>query len=118
MYQECLSFAFQLLDKLWSQVSFLLSPGTCLQCSAFPLLVHCHRTLRTHALVLSASQVVHKKKVPQEFIRVRTRGDSNSRNNLLIIAGTRTTCYLYEATGSYYMDPLAASGLSGLRGET
>ena len=26
-----LAFTFQLLDKLWSQVSSLLSPGTCLQ---------------------------------------------------------------------------------------
>ena len=27
----CLTFTFQLLDKLWSQVSSLLPPGTCLQ---------------------------------------------------------------------------------------
>ena len=27
----CLTVAFQLLDKLWSQVSSLLPPGTCLQ---------------------------------------------------------------------------------------
>ena len=27
----CLTFTFQLLDKLWSQVSSLLPPGTCIQ---------------------------------------------------------------------------------------
>ena len=44
---------------------------------------HCssivHRELLTHALALSASQFVHKKK-SHEFIRVCTRRGSNSRN--------------------------------------
>ena len=49
-----------LLDKPWSQVSYLLPPGTCLrfhraQGSAFPLLVDFHRMLLTHALALSAN---------------------------------------------------------------
>ena len=44
---------------------------------------HCsslfYRVLPTHALALPASRFVHKKS-PHEFIRVCTRGDSNSRN--------------------------------------
>ena len=49
-----------------------------------------HRVLLTHALALSTSQFVHKKKSPQvnlctrksphEFMRACTRGYSNSRN--------------------------------------
>ena len=75
-------FTFQLLDKLWSQVSSLLPLGTYLQFlsrikSAFPLLVDFHRVLIIHALVLSASQFVHKED-SYEFTRVRTRGDSNT----------------------------------------
>ena len=43
-------FDFQLLDKPWSQVSFLLLPGTCLhfyrkEGSAFPTLVGFHQIL-------------------------------------------------------------------------
>ena len=58
---------FQLLDKLWSQVSSLLPPVRAFSFdrawgSAFPLLVDFHRTLLTHALALSTSQLVHKKK--------------------------------------------------------
>ena len=56
-----------LLDKPWSQLSSLLPPGTCLQFyrayrSAFPLLVDFHRMLLTHALALSANQLLCKKK--------------------------------------------------------
>ena len=61
--------SFQRLDKPWSQVSSLLPPGSCLQ---FFFIAHrfqqshCssifHRVLLTHALALSASQFVDKKK--------------------------------------------------------
>ena len=42
LFRECsclfcffnLTFTFQLLDKLWSQVSYFLTPGTCLQFSS------------------------------------------------------------------------------------
>ena len=59
---------FQLLDKPWSQVSSL-PPGSCLQFlsrTKFIQQSHCssifHRMLLTHALGLSASQFVRKKK--------------------------------------------------------
>ena len=46
---------------------------------------HCssifRRVLLTHALALSASQLVHKIKSPNDFFRVCTRGDSNSRTD-------------------------------------
>ena len=47
--------------------------------SAFPLLVHFHRMLVTQAVTISAS-ILRTRKNPSEFIRLRTRGDSNSRN--------------------------------------
>ena len=58
---------FQLLDKPSSQVSSLLSPGSCLRFFIAHRVQqsHClssfHRMLLTHALALSASQFVHKK---------------------------------------------------------
>ena len=62
------TFTFQLLDKPWSQVSSLLPPGFCLQFFIAHRVQQSHcpsifrRVLLTHALALSASQVVHKKK--------------------------------------------------------
>ena len=53
-----LTFTFQLLDKPWSHVSSLLSPGSCLQFLSRIF----HRAFLTHALALSASQSVHKRK--------------------------------------------------------
>ena len=78
---------FQLLDKPWSQVSSLFPPGWFLP----PIFIahrvqqsHCSSIIacfshKTHALELSASQFEHKKK-SHEFIRVCTRGGSNSQN--------------------------------------
>ena len=51
--------------------------------------------LLTHALALSASQFVHKKK-SLRIIRVCTRGDLNSRNRST--PGSRTTRYATGAT--------------------
>ena len=81
-----LTFTSQLLDKPWSQVGVVPSPPRFLPSIFIAHRVqqsHCssmfHRMLLTHALALSASQFVHKKS-PNEFIRVCTRWDSNSRN--------------------------------------
>ena len=77
---------FQPLDKPWSQASSLLPPGSCLQFlsrigfSTPTARRFYHRVLLTHALALSASQFVHKKKSPSEFLPVCTRRGSNSRN--------------------------------------
>ena len=57
--------------------------------------------LITHALAFSASQFGRKKKSLRTFIRVCTRGDSNSRNRS--IAGTKITCYTTGATGLHYI---------------
>ena len=63
--------------------------------------LHCssifHRVLLTHALALSASQFVHKKKSQRIYIRVCTRRGSNSRN--WPIPGSRITWYATGATG-------------------
>ena len=80
MYMVCMFFFFldtssiKLLDKPWSQVSSLLPPGSCLQFLpriGFSNPTHCssifHRVLLTHALALSASQFVHKKKSPRMY---------------------------------------------------
>ena len=100
----CLTFTFQLLDKLWSQVSSLLPPGTCLQflLSRIGFSIPTARRLSSNVAhsrfrAFRESQFVHKKKSPQKFTRVCTRGDSNSRN--WPIAGTRITCYSGGATG-------------------
>ena len=74
-------FTFQLLDKPWSQVSSLLSPGSCLQfLSRIDRVQHSHcssifyRVLLTHALALSASQFVHKKKSQRIYTRTHSAG--------------------------------------------
>ena len=71
---------FQLLDKPWSQVSSLSSPRV------LPSIFvahrfqqsHCslifHRVLLTHALALSASQFVHKKKSPRIYTSMHSGG--------------------------------------------
>ena len=62
---------FQLLDKPWSHVSSVLPPGCCLQFFIAHRVQqsHCssifHRVLLTHALALSSSLFVHKKKSPR-----------------------------------------------------
>ena len=71
---------FQLLDKPWSQVSSLLPPRF------LPSIFiahrvqqsHCssifHRALLTHALALSASQLVHKKKSQRIYASMHSAG--------------------------------------------
>ena len=71
---------FQLLDKPWSQVSSLLPPGSWLQFFIAHRVQqsHCssifHRVLLTHALALSASQFVHKKKSPRIYTSMHSGG--------------------------------------------
>ena len=79
------AFTFQLLGKPWSQVSSLSPPGSCLQYlsrigfsspTARRFFIECCQ------LTLSRFPQVNlcARKSPHEFIRVCTRGDSNSRN--------------------------------------
>ena len=71
---------FQLLDKPWSQVSSL-SPSRFLRSVFIAHRVqrsHCssvfHRVLLTHALALSASQFVNKKKSPRIYTSMHSGG--------------------------------------------
>ena len=69
---------FKLLDKPWSQVSSFLPPSSCLQFSSRigfsnPTSIS-HRVLLTHALALSASQLVHKKKSQQIYTSMHSAG--------------------------------------------
>ena len=79
--------------KPWSEGSPLPPPpGTCLyilcaEGSAFPAVVDFHRTLLTHALALSASQFLPKKKSLR--VRIRTRGGLEPAKSTL--DGTRLT---------------------------
>ena len=91
-------------------MSPLLPPGSRLQFSSLydtgrvstiPLLVDFSSSVVTHALTLSASQFVHKKKSLDEFIRVCTRRDSNSRN--WPTSGSRITWYATGTTGTSYV---------------
>ena len=74
------TFAFQLLDEPWSQVSPLLPPGSCLKFLSrlgFSNLTACRffiECLITRALALSASQFVHKKKSPRIYTGVHSGG--------------------------------------------
>ena len=74
------TFTFQLLDKPWSQVSSLLPPGSCLQILIAHRVQqsHCssifYRVLLTHALALSASQFVHKKKSQRIYTSMHSAG--------------------------------------------
>ena len=70
------TFTFQLLDKPWSQVSFRFLP-----LNFIPHRVqqsHCssivHRVLLTHALALSASQFVPKKKSQRIYTSMHSAG--------------------------------------------
>ena len=93
----CLLFSFQLLDKLWSQVSSLLPPGTCLPFLSrigftIPTVCQFHGMLLTPALALSASQFVHKNCHTVHLLCVHTVIDvriiatvsSISRDNILV----------------------------------
>ena len=71
---------FQLLDKPWLQVSSILPPQF-LPSFVFAHRVqhsHCssisHRVLLTHALALSASQYVHKKKFQRIYTSMHSAG--------------------------------------------
>ena len=75
------TFTFQRLDKPWSQVSSLLPPGSCLQFflsrigfSNPTARRFFRRVLLTHALALSASQFVLKKKSPQIYTSMHSAG--------------------------------------------
>ena len=83
--------SFQLLDKPWSQVSSLLPPGYCLQFLSRigfsnPTARRFSSMLLTHALALSASQFVHKKKSPRIYTRMHSGG----------LELARLTCSLYH----------------------
>ena len=71
---------FQLLDKKpWSQVSPLLPPGSCLQFLSRirfsnPTARRLFIELLTHALALSASQFVRKKKSPRIYTSTHSGG--------------------------------------------
>ena len=94
------TFAFELLDKPWSQVSSLLPAGSCLQflsrtilCSAIPLLVDFWLSV-THALLaLSASQFVHKKKSHRIYTSMHSAG-----LELTKLTYTRLECYIHPTT--------------------
>ena len=63
--------------KPWSQVSSLLPPGSCLQFLSRIYRVqqsHCSSIWLTHALALSASQFVHKKKSPRIYTSMHSGG--------------------------------------------
>ena len=68
------------MDKLWSQVSSLLPPGSCLQffiahrVQQFHYSSIFHQVLLTHALALSASQFVLKKKSPRIHTSMHSGG--------------------------------------------
>ena len=74
------TFAFQLLDKPWLQVLSLLPPGSCLQFIIAHRVQqsHCsfdfHRVLLTHALALSVSHFVHKKKSQRIYTSMHSAG--------------------------------------------
>ena len=74
------TFTFQLLDKPWSQVSSLLPPGSCLRFlsrigfSNPTARRFFDRMMLTHALALSASQFVHKKKSQRIYTSMHSVG--------------------------------------------
>ena len=80
-----LTFTSQILDKLLSRVSSLLPPGTCLQ--FFSRIGFSIPTARRFSSCVANSRfrafgesILCTRKSRYEFIRVCTRGDSNSRN--------------------------------------
>ena len=75
------TFTFKLLNKPWSQMSSLFSPWRCLPSIFIAHRVqqsHCssifHRVLLTHALALSTSQFVHKKKSQRMYTSMHSAG--------------------------------------------
>ena len=70
----------KLLDKPWSHVSSFLPPGSCLQLvsrrgfSNPTARRFFHRVSLTHALALSASQFVHKKKSRRIYTTMHSAG--------------------------------------------
>ena len=76
-------YTFQLLDKPWSQVSslpprppprFLPSIFSAHRVQQFHCSSIVHRVLLTHALALSASQFIHKKKSPRIYTSMHSGG--------------------------------------------
>ena len=79
LINSCHTFTFQLLDKSWSLVSPLLPrflPSIFIAHRVQQS--HCssifHRLLLTHALALSASQLVHRKKSRRTYTSVHSAG--------------------------------------------
>ena len=114
------TFSFQLLDKPWSQVSSLVPPWF------LPTLFiaqrvqqsHCssifHRVLLTHALALSASQFVHKKKSQRIYTSMHSAGlelttltYTRFEDNLIHHRGDRFQFMVYNAI---FLDPFGTSG--------
>ncbi len=101
------TFTFQLLDKPWSQVSSLLPPLLLLAFNFYRAhrfqQSHCssifHRVLLTHALALSASHSVHKKKSQRLYTVCTRRGLRNWP-----IPGSRISWYATGATGLQQTD--------------
>ena len=96
----CLTFTFQLLDKLWSQVSSLLPPGTCLQ---FLSRIRFHiGTFRRFSSNVANSHfrafresICAQETVPTNLYEYALGG--NRTHEIDTVAGTRITCY---ATGA------------------
>ena len=87
---------FQLLDKLWSHVSSLPSPGSCLQPLSrigFSILVVHRFSWNANASSRARFSRVDSctRKSPYELIRVRCGGDPNSCDRPM--AATTITCY-------------------------
>ena len=81
LFFVCITFTFHFMNKLWSQVSSVLVPGTCLQfLSSIGFSVSTARQflsiecLLTRALALSASQFLHNKKLPTNLYEYAPAG--------------------------------------------
>ena len=93
-------------QAVWSQVSSLLPSGSCLQFSshigfisptARRFFIETRVLLLTHALALSGSQFVHKKKSPRIFTSMHSGGFELTK--LTYIPGSRIARYATGATG-------------------
>ena len=102
------TFTFQLLDKPSSQASSRLLPDSCLQFFIAHKVQqsHCssivHRVLLTHALALSASQLVHKKKSQRIYTSMHSAGLELTKltytrleDNLIRHRGDPVICFIY-----------------------
>ena len=79
------TFTFQLLDELWSQVSSLLPPGTCLQfLSRIGFSIPTARRLSSNVansrFRAFRESICAQEKVPTNLYEYALGGDSNSRN--------------------------------------